>query len=83
MADIEPLCGKCNSAKNRRFTFDNVISLIDYEKKNGVSAASWQVRSLWDITKGKTQDDNTVKILSNYMRAMQDYYLIMNPLYIK
>lgn len=74
-AFFEPLCGKCNSAKNRRFTFDNVISLIDYEKKNGVSAASWQVRSLWDITKGKMQDDNTVKILSNYMRAMQDYYL--------
>lgn len=74
-AFFEPLCGKCNSAKNRRFTFDNVISLIDYEKKNGVSAASWQVRSLWDITKEKMQDDNTVKILSNYMRAMQDYYL--------
>ena len=74
-AFFEPLCGKCNSAKNRRFTFDNVISLIDYEKKTGSSAASWQVRSLWDTAKEKMQDDNTVKILSNYMRAMQDYYL--------
>lgn len=74
-AFFEPLCGRCNSAKNRRFTFDNVISLIDYEERTGESAASWQVRSLWDSTKEEMQDDSTVKILSNYMRAMQDYYL--------
>ena len=72
---FEPLCGKCNSAKNHRFTFDNVISLLDYEEKTGDSAASWQVRSLWDSAKESMQDDNTVKILSNYMRAMQDYFL--------
>lgn len=74
-AFFEPLCGRCNSAKNRRFTFDNVISLIDYEKHTGESVASWQVRSLWDMAKEEMQDDLTVKTLSNYMRAMQDYYL--------
>lgn len=76
-AFFEPLCGRCNSAKNRRFTFDNVLSLIDYERKTKESVASWQVRSLWDKTKAKMVDDNSVKILSNYMRAMQDYYLRM------
>ena len=74
-AFFEPLCGKCNSAKNRRFTFDNVLSLIDYEEQTGESVASWQVRTLWDRTKERMRDDNTVKTLSNYMRAMQDYYL--------
>ena len=74
-AFFEPLCGRCNSAKNRRFTFDNVISLIDYEERTGESAASWQVRTLWNAAKEEMQDDSTVKILSNYMRAMQDYYL--------
>ena len=72
---FDPLCGRCNSAKNRRFTFDNVISLLDYEEKTGESAASWQVRALWDKTKDEMRDDATVKTLSNYMRAMQDYYL--------
>lgn len=72
---FEPLCDKCNSSKNRRFTYDNVLSLIDYENKNHESVASWQVQSLWDSTKDKMQDDATVKTLSNYMRAMQDYYL--------
>ncbi len=74
-AFFEPLCGKCNSAKNRRFTFDNVISLMDFEERMGESAASWQVRSLWDAAKERMHDDSTVKTLSNYMRAMQDYYL--------
>ena len=72
---FEPLCGRCNSAKNRRFTFDNVISLLDYEEKTDDTVASWQVRVLWDTVKESVQDDITVKILSNYMRAMQDYYL--------
>lgn len=72
---FEPLCGRCNSAKNRRFTFDNVLSLLDYEEKTGETVASWQVRVLWDTVKESVQDDNMVKILSNYMRAMQDYYL--------
>ena len=72
---FEPLCGRCNSAKNRRFTFNNVIGLLDYEERTGESAASWQVRALWDSAKSKMRNDHTVKILSNYMRAMQDYYL--------
>lgn len=72
---FEPLCGRCNSSKNRRFTLDNVVSLINYEKQTGESVASWQVRSLWDSAKDLMTDDGTVKVLSNYMRAMQDYYL--------
>lgn len=72
---FEPLCGRCNSAKNRRFTLENVESLIEYEITNNDSVASWQVQSLWDSAKHEMSSDEDVKILSNYMRAMQDYYL--------
>ena len=72
---FEPLCGRCNSAKNRRFTYDNVISLIEYERTNDESVASWQVQTLWDETKENVSNDADVKILSNYMRVAQDYYL--------
>ena len=72
---FEPLCGRCNSSKNRRFTFDNINTLLAYETNKDESVASWQVRTLWDSTKNKTKDDNAAKTLSNYMRAMQDYYL--------
>lgn len=72
---FEPLCGKCNSAKNRRFTLDNVITLLDYEDRMQESVASWQVQTLWDSAKEYMNNDDSVKTLSNYMRAMQDYYL--------
>ena len=72
---FEPLCGRCNSAKNRRFTFANAIRLLEYEKKTHDSAASWQVRVLWDRVKNELRDNATAETLSNYMRAMQDYYL--------
>lgn len=72
---FEPLCGRCNSAKNRRFTFENVVSLIDYESKTGETVASWQVDALWNSAKELVKNDADVKTLSNYMRAMQDYYL--------
>ena len=64
-----------NIAKNRRFTFENVNSLIKYEKAQDSSVASWQVRSLWDNSKIYVSNDIDAKNLSNYMRAMQDYYL--------
>jgi len=72
---FEPLCSRCNSSKNRRFTFDNVISLIEYEEKTQDSVACWQVRSLWDKTKNLINDDAEAKVLSNIMRIMQDFYL--------
>lgn len=71
----EPLCGRCNSSKNRRFTFHNVESLIEHERISRESVASWQVRALWDTVKDVITNDEQAKVLSNYMRAMQDYYL--------
>lgn len=72
---FEPLCGRCNSSKNRRFTFENVKSLIQYENIHNENVASWQVRELWNNTKGLITNDSEAKELSNYMRGAQDYYL--------
>ena len=72
---FEPLCDRCNSAKNRRFTFEDVKRLKDYENKTQESVASWQVDALWSSAKELVKNDADVKTLSNYMRAMQDYYL--------
>lgn len=79
---FEPLCGRCNSAKNRRFTYDNVRSLIAYETETDESVASWQVKVLWDKTKEFVCNDNQAKELSNCMRTMQDCYLrILGKIY--
>lgn len=74
-AFFKPLCGKCNSAKNRRFTFSDVRALLDYERRRGETAASWQVDALWRSAKGYVEDDASAKLLSDHMRAMQHYFL--------
>jgi Alw26I/Eco31I/Esp3I family type II restriction endonuclease len=72
---FEPLCNECNSSKNRRFTFNDVKRLVRYETGNSESAASWQVRSLWDASKAEITSDEGALLLSNLMRSLQDYYL--------
>ena len=76
-AFFKPLCGRCNSAKNRRFTYNDVMNLLTYEEQSNDSVASWQVRTLWNCSKEHVTDDHSAKILSNYMRAMQHYFLKM------
>jgi Alw26I/Eco31I/Esp3I family type II restriction endonuclease len=75
MPFFEPMCVKCNSSKNRRFTYRDVQILINYEQTKEDSVASWQVRALWDETKNLISNDEEAKSLSNIMRALQDYYL--------
>lgn len=74
---FEPLCASCNSSKNRRFTAENVSQLISYELEHNESVACWQVAPIWDTCKGAIETDADAKVLSNYMRLMQDYYLRM------
>lgn len=70
-----PTCGSCNSSKNRRMFLSDIRILIDYEKSSGESVASWQVQPLWDKYKHVVKNDRDAKELSDYMRAMQDFYL--------
>lgn len=70
-----PMCGPCNSSKQRRFTLRDVKNLIGHEKQIGTSVASWQVRAHWDLFKNVVEDDGQTKALSNSLRSLQDMYL--------
>lgn len=67
-------CPSHNSAKNRRFTRQDVATLIANEKTTGESVASWQVRAHWDKYKNVVANDNETKALSNSLRSLQDMY---------
>jgi Alw26I/Eco31I/Esp3I family type II restriction endonuclease len=70
-----PTCRSCNSSKNRRMRAADVALLIAYEEQTGDSAASWQVRGLWDAHKESLTSDREAEELSAYMRGMQDAFL--------
>jgi len=70
-----PTCRPCNASKNRRLFKTDVDRLIHCEKKTGESVSSWQVQSMWDRNKLLVRNDADAKELSDWMRAMQDYYI--------
>lgn len=72
---FQPMCSTCNSAKNRRLRYADVESLCRYESTTGQSPASWQVRSLWDSSRGGISSDDEANHLSNLLRVQQDFYL--------
>ncbi|WP_420319008.1 Alw26I/Eco31I/Esp3I family type II restriction endonuclease [Ekhidna sp.] len=74
LALFKPLCSTHNSAKNRRFTFYDTELLLDWEKSNNDSVASFQVRNHWDKNKVRVMNDDHTKQLSNSMRSLQDCY---------
>lgn len=75
LALFTPMCRSCNSSKNRRMTLGDIKALIVYEQSHSDSAASWQVRSLWDANKHGVQNDRDAKELSDLMRSLQDVYI--------
>lgn len=70
-----PTCKPCNSSKNRRMSKSDVKQLIDYEVRESENVAGWQVQSMWEANKHLVKSDRDAKNLSDWMRAMQDYYI--------
>ena len=70
-----PLCGPCNSGRNRRMPLEDVQRLVEYEKVHNESVASWQIRAFWDQRKGSVSSNKETKELSNVLRSIEDYYL--------
>lgn len=70
-----PLCGPCNSGRNRRMPLEDVQRLVKYETVSDESVASWQVRNYWNQRKGSILNDKESKELSNILRSIEDYYL--------
>nr|AAM09641.1 restriction endonuclease [Hafnia alvei] len=78
-----PTCQNHNSAKNRRFTLNDVKILLNYETVTAESVASWQIRAHWDKYKNIVSDDYQTKAFSNSLRSLQDMYLrILWELYL-
>lgn len=61
------LCGACNSAKNNRMYLSDVAWLIDREKR-GENVISWHSKRLWDLCKGKIQNQEHSLRISKLLR---------------
>ena len=61
-----PLCKKCNSSKNNRFTKEDVDELLRLEG-NGEQVISWHTKPIWDLLKNKINDDDDAKRASSLM----------------
>ena len=61
-----PLCTSCNSAKNNRFTYEDVQFLLKKEEE-GCPVISWHAKYIWDILKHRITDDITAKKASSLM----------------
>lgn len=70
-----PMCGPCNSAKNRRLSKQDVARLLKYEEDSGESAAGWHIRGCWDARKRRITSDSLAAALSTDLRTIQDVYL--------
>lgn len=63
---FQPLCRSCNSAKNNRFTFADVRTLLDLER-SGETVISWHSRPVWDMVKFLIGSDDDAKSAGNLM----------------
>lgn len=61
-----PMCQSCNSSKNNRFTFNDVITLISKESE-GNEVISWHSKYIWDRLKLMVVDDKSAKLASKLM----------------
>ena len=71
-----PMCKKCNSSKNNRFTKSDVDKLIALEKK-GVQIVSWHSKYVWDKLKNKIENDKDATMLSKIMNATHKNILFL------
>lgn len=61
-----PICKSCNSAKNNRFSKEDVDRLIELEKK-GEQVISWHSKYIWDLVKINIHNDSDAKKASSIM----------------
>ena len=65
--EFQLLCTSCNSSKNNRMYYSDVIHLINEEKK-GINVTTWYATSIWDKCKNKVTDRESALKLSRVMR---------------
>lgn len=65
--EFQLLCKSCNSAKNNRMYYSDVLHLIETEKK-GIQITTWYADPIWQRCKLKVYDKESALRLSRIMR---------------
>lgn len=79
---FNPMCQPCNSGKNNRLTFSDVQQLLVEEKSEQI--VSWHTKPIWDLLKGKINDDEDAVKLSRIMVThLQNVLKMLSMVYSK
>jgi len=70
------LCKRCNSGKNNRMSRLDIENLIQDEKNNG-TVISFHAKTVWNLLKNFTKNDEFALQISKIMRANQHQYLML------
>lgn len=73
---FNPLCINCNSGKNNRMTYQNVLTLLN-DEAHGETVVSWHSKYIWDKLKKYIKNDADAIALSNLMRTNLHNILIL------
>jgi len=74
--EFQFLCKPCNSAKNNRMYYSDVLHLIEVET-SGESVATWYANPIWQKCKGKVSDKESALRLSRVMRDNRNIAMVL------
>jgi len=74
--EFQFLCKPCNSAKNNRMYYSDVLHLIDVER-SGESVATWYADPIWQKCKEKVTDKESALRLSRVMRDNRNIAMML------
>ena len=74
--EFQLLCKPCNSAKNNRMYYSDVLHLMEVEK-SGESVATWYADPIWQKCKGKVTDKESALRLSRIMRDNRNIAMML------
>jgi len=76
-----PMCKKCNSSKNNRFTKSDVDALLRIESRDE-QVVSWHSEHIWGLLKNTVKDDADAKFVSSVMaKCHQNVLNILSLVY--
>lgn len=80
--EFQLLCAPCNSAKNNRMYYSDVVRLIKAES-NGETVVTWYADPIWQLTKHKVTDADTALRLTRIMRDNRNVAMMLLNEYLQ
>ena len=74
--EFQFLCKPCNSAKNNRMYYSDVLHLINVERRGG-SVVTWYADPIWQKCKGKVTNKESALRLSRVMRDNRNIAMML------